>query len=132
MGIRTAAEYLSHDDPTLPRDVKKVYPKEFAADGWSGFLSTGASNSEIVGMVAASAIYSAARIGWSRWKAVAHHLEPDAVRPARTRNANTRSYYKPARVASFLVERGLIAPGDHERVLGELQRLAKQVTREAH
>jgi hypothetical protein len=131
LGIRTPAEYLSHDDPTLPRDIKKLYPKEFAPDGWPGFLSSGASNADVVGMVAASAIYSVARIGWNRWKAVADDLKPDARRPARTRHANTRAFYKPARVARFLVERGLISESDTERVLEELEALAKRAKKEA-
>lgn len=125
LGIRTPAEYLSHDDPTLPRDVKKIYPEEFAPDGWPGFLSSGASNADVVGLVAASNIFGVAKIGWRRWKTVAHHLEPDAVRPARTQDANARTFYKPSRVARFLVERGLTAPADYERALEELQRLAK-------
>lgn len=126
LGIRTPAEYLSHDDPTLPRDLMKLYPRDFTADGWSGFLGTGARKADIVGMVPASQVKNVARLNWYTWKAASMDLAPDAERPARARQTNTRAYYRPQRVVPFLVERGLIPGSDAARVLAQLESMAKR------
>ncbi|MEZ4329863.1 MAG: hypothetical protein R3B40_31820 [Polyangiales bacterium] len=126
LGIRTPAEYLSHSDPTLPRDLKKVYPVEFPADGWSGFLGTGARNADIVGLVPASRVSKVARLDWYRWKAASAGLAPDAERPARAFQTNTRTYYRPKRVVPFLVKSGLISGSDAPRVLAELEGSARR------
>jgi hypothetical protein len=125
LGIRTPTEYLSHADPTLPRDLTKLYPVEFPADGWSGFLGTGARNADIVGLVPASRVSQVARLDWYRWKTASAELAPDAERPARARQTNARAYYRPKRVVPFLVERGLIPSSDAARVLAQLEGSAR-------
>lgn len=121
LGVRTPAEYRAHRDLTLPRDPKAVYPQEFPVDGWSGFLGNGASNTDVVGMVPSSRIPRIVGFAWSRWRAVADGLEPDAQRSARSNQARSRAYFTPARVVPFLVERGLIAARDAQRVLAQLE-----------
>lgn len=121
LGVRTPAEYRAHHDPTLPRDPKAVYPQEFPLDGWSGFLGTGARNADVLGMVSSSRIPRIAGFAWTRWRAVADGLEPDALRPPRTNQTRARAYFRPVRVVPFLVERGLIAAADSKRVLAQLE-----------
>lgn len=121
LGVRTPAEYRAHHDLTLPRDPKAVYPDEFPGDGWSGFLGTGASNADVQGMVPSSRIPRIAGFAWRRWSAVADGLEPDARRPPRSNQARARAYFKPVRVVPFLVDRGLIAAADADRVLAKLE-----------
>lgn len=102
----------------------KLYPRDFSADGWPGFLGTGASNAAIVGMVPASKVSRVAHLDWYVWKAASKDLAPDAERPADVRKATTRAYYRPQRVVAFLVERGLTSSSEAPRVLAQLEAMA--------
>lgn len=125
LGIRTPVQYRKHDDVTLPRDPKAVYPDHFPADGWAGFLGNGATNSDIAGMIPSSQIPRTAGFAWKRWKGVCDGLAPDAERPARTNHATARTYFKPTRVVPFLVQHGLIAAGEAHHVLAKLEAAAR-------
>lgn len=69
--FKNAADYLRRAttvDPKLPALPDHLWPEEFARDGWSGFLGTGAANHEVEGWTTKEELKRLSTSGDGVWK----------------------------------------------------------------